>query len=197
MHMITRLLLIEAGPTPWDIEGRIVGSRPLPLTAEATDAIRHLLDGLPHPITSVYRSASNEACDQIARMIADKFSLRLRDNPDLEAVHLGLWEGLAHDEVKFRFPTVFPEWLQNPLAVNPPDGEPLTEAIARIYDALKRILRRNRGQTIALPLRPRTLQIAMGVLQNEPADKIASHLHESIPLATIEMDAVELKTFVA
>ena len=33
--MPTRAVLIAAGPTPWDVEGRIVRNSSLPLTAEA------------------------------------------------------------------------------------------------------------------------------------------------------------------
>jgi broad specificity phosphatase PhoE len=187
--MATQVLMIEAGPTPWDAEGRMVGSRPLPLTAEALDAIRHLLDDLrPGSIASVYRPAANEACNQTAHLIAKKFNLRVRDNPALEEVKLGLWEGLAPEEVKFRFPTVFPQWLEHPLSVTPPDGEPLPDAIARIDDALKRILRRNRGVMLALALRPMAMQIASGLLANEPVEKIAERLHQHQPIATIEVN---------
>jgi broad specificity phosphatase PhoE len=186
--MSTRVVLIEAGPTPWEAEGRIVGSRPLPLTAEAIDAIRHRLESVSLAINSVYRAATNEACDQVAKLIAQKFRLRPRDSPELETVNLGLWEGLRPEELRRRFPTVFPQWQEHPLAVTPPDGEALAGAIERIGAALKRILRRNRNLTVALPLRPMALQIAAGVLRRENHEAIAGHLHESVPLATIEVD---------
>jgi broad specificity phosphatase PhoE len=185
--MSTRVVLIEAGPTPWDAEGRIVGSRPLPVTAEGIDAIRHLLDALAGRVNSVYRTAQNEACDQVAKLISQRFGLRLRDNKDLETVNLGLWEGLTPEEVRFRFPTVFPQWQEHPLAVTAPDGEPLPRAINRIGQALNRILRRNRNLTIALALRPMALQIAAGTLRRENHESIAAHLHESQPIATIEV----------
>ena len=186
--MSTRAVLIEAGPTPWDVEGRIVGSRPLPLTAEANDAIRHRLETVGGAINSVYRTAHNEACEQVAKLIAQMFALRPRKNDDLETVHLGLWEGLTPEEVRFRFPTVFPQWKEHPLAVTPPDGEPLAAAIGRIAAAVTRILRRNRNLTVAFPLRPMALQIVIGVLRRENHEAIAGHLHESVPIATIDVN---------
>jgi broad specificity phosphatase PhoE len=186
--MSTRVVLVEAGPTPWEAEGRIVGSRPLPLTAQAIDAIRHRLETLGSTINSVYRTAGNEACDQVAKLIAQKFGLRPRDNPELETVNLGLWEGLRPEELRQRFPTVFPQWQEHPLSVTPPDGEALAGAIDRIGAALKRILRRNRTLTVALALRPMAFQIAAGILRRENHDQIAGHLHESAPIATIEVD---------
>lgn len=186
--MSTRVVLIEAGPTPWDAEGRIVGSRPLPLTAQAVDAIRHRLQTLDGAINSVYRTSRNEACEQAAKLISQMFALRPRSNDDLETVHLGLWEGLTAEEVRFRFPTVFPQWREHPLSVNPPDGEPLAGAIDRIAGAVARILRRNRNLTVGLPLRPMALQIVAGVLRRENYDAIAAHLHESVPMATMDVD---------
>ena len=32
---MTRVVLIKAGPTPWDVEQRIAGNLPLPLTDDA------------------------------------------------------------------------------------------------------------------------------------------------------------------
>jgi phosphoserine phosphatase len=189
--MTTRVLLIEAGPTPWDDEGRIVGARPLPLTAEAIDNIGRLLGTLPNRPESVYRAAANEACDQVARLVAQKFALRPRANANLDAVRLGLWEGLTPEEIRSRFPTVFPQWHENPLAVTPPDGEPLAAAIDRIHTALRKILRANRGRTVAFALRPMTLQIAQGLLKGLTAAQIAPDLHQEQPLATIEVDSAK------
>src|ERR1700722_6217161 len=98
--MSTRVVLIEAGPTPWDKEDRLGGGSSLPLTAEAMDAIRHLLNTINTPITAVYRPAANEACNQTAQIIAKKYGLRPRDKAELDEVALGLWQGLLPDEIR-------------------------------------------------------------------------------------------------
>lgn len=191
--MPTRAVLIEAGPTPWEIEGRIVGSASLPLTAEAMDSIRHLVDSLTSPLTCVYRPASNEACDQAAKIIAQKFDLRSRKQPELEEVHLGLWQGLSPDEVRSRFPTVYPQWEEQPLAVTPPDGEPLEAAIGRIRRGLGRILKRNKGQSVGLVLRPMALQVADGILAAQTPQEIAGRLRQRLAMETIEIDEAGIK----
>jgi broad specificity phosphatase PhoE len=187
--MPTRAVLVEAGPTPWDHEQRLVGNSSLPLTAEALDAIRHLVDGFSFPIDAVYRPGTSEACVQTAQIIAKKFAIRARDNPDLEEVGLGLWQGLRPDEIRQRFPTVYPKWEEQPLQVNPPDGEPLELAIERIGGAINRILRRNRGYSFAVALRPMALQIAAGILRNRSPAAIAQRLHQRQPLETIEVNS--------
>ena len=191
--MATRAVLIQAGPTPWDVEGRIVGNSSLPLTAEAVDAIRHRLEEIPAPIDSVYRAAGNEACNQVAQMIARKHELRPRNRPDLDEVRLGLWQGLLPDDVRARFPTVFRQWEEQPLSVTPPDGEMLQQAIGRIKTALVKIIRRNKDHTIVLPLRPMALQIARGVLRLQSSCQIAEHLRERQAAETIEIDPEAIK----
>jgi broad specificity phosphatase PhoE len=185
--MPTRVFLVEAGPTPWDVEQRISGAVSLPLTAEAIDAVRHLIDGLDADVAAVYRHAGDEACDETAKLIANKFGLRPRDNADLQEVNLGLWQGLTQEELRSRFTKAFDQWEENPLTVTPPDGEPLTEAFDRIADAIKRILRRNKDLRIAIALRPMALQICAGVLRNETPETISTHLHQRQPIATIDV----------
>ena len=70
----------------------------------------------------------------------------------------------------------------------PPDGESLQSAIDRISAAVNRIARRNRNSSFAMALRPMAMQIARGVLKQESAPQIASHLHHRQPIETIELN---------
>jgi probable phosphoglycerate mutase len=185
--MPTNVILIEAGPTPWESEERVVGNSSLPLTAEAMDAIRHRLETIAVPITAVYRPGMNEACTQAAHIVTEKYRIRARDSAGLDEVSLGLWQGLMPGDIRQRFPTAFRKWEESPLLVTPPDGEPLEAAIGRIGSAVKMIARRNRGYNVALALRPMALQIATAVLQGRSAADIAAHLHDRTPIATIEV----------
>src|SRR5689334_15274907 len=131
---MTHVLLIHAGPTPWDEENRLTGAHSLPST----------------PPTALYLCNSNEACRQVGDMLAERFSLRIRDKPALDEMRLGLWEGLTRDEVRRRFPTVTSQWQDDPLSVLPPGGETLGAVIERVDPALRKILRRNRGGEVAI-----------------------------------------------
>jgi len=186
--MATRVILIEAAPTAWDADGRICGSVSLPLRAEAIDALRRLAQTLPDDIHSIYRPPENDACDQAARLIGHHFGLRVRSNEELQEPHLGLWQGLTPEELRQRFPSVFPQWEEQPLTVTPPDGEPLRDAIDRIGDGLEKILKRNRDLTVAMVLRPMGLQIAAGILRRESPQTIAGHLHQRDAMITIDVE---------
>lgn len=190
---MTRVLLIQAGPTPWDIEGRLGGRHSLPLQADARVWIQQTIDQLAEPPVAVYRAKSNEACDEAAKLIATKFNLRSRDNADLDELDVGLWQGLTRNELRQRFPTAFIQWEKHADAVNPPDGEPFGDALERITKALRNIIRRNRESTIALAMRPMSLRLAAGILEGESPEHIAAHLHEAMPIETIELDPDALK----
>src|SRR5690349_19893341 len=128
---MTRVVLIHAGPTPWDEEDRIVGNHTLPLTDEAEARVREMVASFPWHVSSVYRDKTNEAAEAVSKIVAKHFKIRPRHEANFGEVNLELWQGLRREELRFRFPSVFPVWEKDALAVNPPDGEPLREAVAR------------------------------------------------------------------
>jgi len=186
---MTRVLLIQAGPTPWDIEGRLGGRHSLPLELDARGWIQTTIDQLTDSPAVVYRAKRNEACDETAKLIAAKFKLRPRDHADLDEIDFGLWQGLTRNELRSRFPKAFAQWERNAAAVNPPDGEPLADAMNRLAEALRSIVWRNRDKTIAIAMRPMSMRVAAGILIGDSLERIAQHLHEAAPLETIELDA--------
>jgi len=184
---MTRVVLIKAGPTPWDAEQRISGNLSLPLTDDARARLAMLLETLP-PIDVVYRPRCNEACDQAAKMIATLRKLRPRDEPELDAWCLGLWQGLRMDDLRQRYKSALEQWEEAPATIVPPDGEPFTDAIERLREATRKIVRRNRGKSVCLVARPSTMQMLAGILRRETPEQIASHLQNDQPMETIDLE---------
>ena len=189
---MTRFLLINAGPTPWDEEDRIVGNHSLPLTDEARAAMAEKVDRL-FEVTAVYRCKTNEACEETARLIADKYNLRPGHNEGLDEINLGLWQGLRREELKFRFPKVVELWQRQPLAVEPPEGESVPVAAERLTDATRAILKRNRGGTIALPLRPIALKIIAGFLRRQPLAQTVLTFQGCTTMETIDLSDEDVR----
>lgn len=197
VFLMSRIVLIQAGPTKWDVEDRLVGNHPLPLTELATATISGIVRNLPGEVSAIYRFKKNEACDQAARIVAEATAVKPGDSTGLDEINLGLWQGLTRAELTFRHPKVFPLWEENPLSVNPPDGEKLEEAVDRIRGALKRILKRRRGITVVILLRPMVMQIAHGLLQGEDAQGIARHLQNNSAVETIALEHDQLLRFIS
>jgi broad specificity phosphatase PhoE len=193
---MTHIALIHAGPTPWDDEDRVVGNSPLPLTDQARETIRQLIPSLGK-VTAIYRAKKNEACDEAAKIIAEAFKLKPRDNAALDEFDLGLWQGLTRSQLQFRFSSAINQWKENPLAVIPPDGEPLADEIERIRSALKAVLRKNLEATIVLPLRPLAMRTALGLLRGESPQMIAGHLQSRSNLEKIDFGDDELYRYLA
>ena len=192
---MTRVVLIQAGPTPWDEEERLAGAHTLPLTDGALASMRALVEQIDYPVQAAYRAAGNEAADQTAKAVARKFNLRPRDAKELDELNLGLWQGLRGAEVKSRFPSAFARWQEDPLSVTPPEGESLAGAIERLRGALAKVLRRNRGHAVVLALRPMALQIVAGILRLQSPEQIAAHLHERVPVETIDIADEDLERY--
>jgi broad specificity phosphatase PhoE len=184
---MTRVILIHAGPTPWEEENRVVGDQSLPLTDAARVAIGSIVDQLPADVEAIYRAKKNEACDEVAKMVAARFKIPARNNDDLHGLNLGLWQGLTFDTIRSRFRSVFTRWEKNPLAVRPPEGETIEQASARVQKALRAILRRNRESTIVIPLRPLIIRIAAGLLRTESIEQTAADLRNVPSIETIEL----------
>jgi broad specificity phosphatase PhoE len=184
---MTRVILIHAGPTPWDVANRLTGAQSLPLTPDALASIRSIVDAIPTPPTSLYLHKANEACLEAGKLVAKKFNLRIRDHEDLGEMKLGLWEGLTRDEVRRRFPTVIPQWQEEPLSVRPPEGESLGEVIDRVAPPLKKIIWRNRDGVVAIVVRPLVMQIIQGLLRDETPEIIAKHLNSVDMVETIDL----------
>jgi len=194
---MTSIVLIAASPTPWDVEDRVVGNHSLPLTVEAHRSIEQLIATNFPNISAVYRCKANEACDETAKMIAHHFKLRLNHNAGLEEMNMGLWQGLRRDEIRFRFPKVVELWQKEPQAVEPPEGETIPDAVERLKKAALAILKKNRGSTIALALRPVAMQVISGFFRGEPLEDTLRHLHSTTPMETIDLSDDQVRALLA
>lgn len=192
---MTRILLIPAYPTPWDVEGRLGGNPTLPLETDGEIAIRESLKSLDLDVAAVYTFRGSEACDQAARLVAQRFDCRLRDEPLLEPVSMGLWQGLTREEFRRRYPSVVAQWEDDPLSVQPPEGESIPQAADRFRRALRKILKRKRGQTVALVLRPIALQIVSGLLRDQPLGHIVTRLKDPPKMETLDITDEAPPTF--
>jgi probable phosphoglycerate mutase len=145
-----RIVLIRAGETDFDDQGRIKGTLDVPLNARGETEVRQEISALAAlSIKTLYASPCQSA-QQTADVIGRELGLKVRSVDRLHNVDHGLWHGMLIEEVKQRQPKVYRQWQEHPETVCPPQGEPLAIARQRVAEALEKIVRKHRSGTVAI-----------------------------------------------
>ncbi len=171
-----QVLFVRTAETQWERAGRIAGSTDVPCTASGWEVMVKAMDGLEGPRLTSVVCGPDEASQAVARELAKRSKTKVKVNDDLGEVHLGLWEGLLGTELQEKCPTAYRQWLEDPAAVNVPEGEGLEEAQARLLDALSRSLSRVRGDSggVGVVLRPMALGLVGCALTGVPTKSLWS-----------------------
>lgn len=90
-------------------------------------------------ISAIYASNLGRAI-QTAEPSAQKLSLEIKTDADLQEAAFGIWEGLTYDEVKEKYPTEYSAWHKNYYA-RPPWFESFELHQTRIRKAIENILK--------------------------------------------------------
>jgi len=143
------LIVIRAGATDFELQGRIRGAVDIPLCPAGVAEAEHaatLLTG--SPAVAIY--TAEERCSvETGHIVGGVVGLKPRAMPQLHNLDQGLWQGLLVEDIRRKQPRLYRQWQDNPWAVAPPDGELLEEACDRVEGALEKILRRHaRGRVV-------------------------------------------------
>lgn len=164
---MARLILIPAAQTDWRAQGRLSGDADLPLNEvghrQAMADAQSIAEA--HPV-AIY-CGPEQATRQTASIIAHELRLRARNAKELRELDLGHWEGLTQDDLQDRFSKVYRQWRQEPMSVEPPEGETVPSAASRISARVRKMVERHPGETIALVLG----QFAFAILRCELEDR--------------------------
>jgi broad specificity phosphatase PhoE len=146
------LLVIRAGATAYDLQGRISGSLDIPLSpegvAEATQTAALVATEQP---VALYASTAVSAFET-ATIIGRTIGLRPRGVATLENLNHGLWQGMLGAEIRRKQPRLYRQRQENPWSVSPPEGELLEDACRRIEAALEKLLKRHARGRVAIVL---------------------------------------------
>lgn len=159
----TRLLLVRSGRTEWDALGRVQGSADLPLSAAGAADFKAALDRLGGVTLDRIISAPDEASWQTSSLLTQAAEARKSAVcKDLAEMHLGLWEGLRHEELEARYCRAGRLFLDDPSGVQAPEGEAVEEYAAKVVAALASTLSKAKaGSAVGVVVRP----LALGVIR--------------------------------
>ena len=159
----TKLILdvFRCGETDWERDQRLLGASNLPLSDRGRAAVAHEAGRLGGRRIATIYAPEDDAAAETATMLARAARARTKSSVDLADPSLGLYEGLHETAFAERYPRRWKQWQEDPLALAPPEGEPLAAARARLLLTAVKLLRKTRATTIGMVLHP----IALGFLR--------------------------------
>jgi len=172
---VFRLLLIKTGATEWDKGDHLSGVADLPLCETGRACFSVSRDSVGDVDLRVVLCGEDQASEQSAALAAEAMGSKVRVCPRLGDVDLGLWQGLRMTEIRERSPRVYKQWVDDPMALTPPEGENLREARDRLMDELARGLERAGKATkksrpaVAVVLRPMAMALVRARLLDDPS----------------------------
>ena len=185
-----RIILVRAGSTELDDQGRISGCLDMPLSEtgikEATE-IAVELDSLE--IDMIY-SAKCLAAQQTAKQLSGNGAIKVRVQEPWANLDHGLWHGKSIEELKETQPKLFRQWNENPESICPPGGETIEAVRNRISASLNKLRRKWKTGTVAI-VAPEPLfsilrsQIQSSELRDLFEDKSESDRWESLAPAAV------------
>jgi broad specificity phosphatase PhoE len=162
---MVHLVLIRPGSTEYDLEGRIQGTLDIPLSPQGREEVNLAIEGLRGRSLAAIYCAPCAAAVQTAQLIGEALHLKVKAIDNLRNLNQGLWQGMLVDEVKHKQPKVYRQWQEHPQNVCPPNGEMLSDAAQRVDEAMEKLLKRHRGESV-------------GIVVSEPlATLLANRLH--------------------
>ena len=148
--MITRLLAIRHGETPWNRERRYQGQEDVPLNAAGLAQALCVAEALADTaIDAIYTSDLARAA-QTAAALARVRAMPASVDKGLREQHFGIFQGLTGEEIAQRWPQASAAWHRRDADFGPVDGETRHAFSQRCVLTIEHIAMAHVGQTIAV-----------------------------------------------
>jgi broad specificity phosphatase PhoE len=148
--MPDHLILIRAGSSDYDEQGRIRGTLALPLSPAGIAEARRAAALVSAPLPVALYTSTDSCALETAGIVGGVHGLTPKRIAALANLDQGLWQGMLVDEIRVKQPKLHRQWRDNPWSVAPPEGELLEEACERVEAALETIVRRQPTGRVAM-----------------------------------------------
>lgn len=170
--MSEQLLVVRAGVTDYELDGRLRGTLEVPLAPAGLDEARRMAaDLVTAPPTHLY-TADDGPSGETGDVVGAALGLKPRVVAGLTNVDQGLWQGMLVEEIRRKQPRLFRQWCDHPWSVVPPEGEALEEACDRIDDVVGRLVRRHPAGRLALVVPWPLDRVVLWVAAGRPLDDV-------------------------
>jgi broad specificity phosphatase PhoE len=147
---VAELYLIRHGTTTLNVQNRYRGRRDVPLDAQGwADAVEAAKALSPVGLKAIYAGPLRRTINT-AQVIADECRI-----PDVRILHglvnldYGEWEGMTSEEAAMFDPGMFRLYKEDPSHAICPNGERLSDAQARMVEAVQLMGERHKGERVA------------------------------------------------
>ncbi len=160
--MLTTLYLIRHGITKLNKKKMYCGKIDAPLSSQGKRQSAKLAKRLKSVDFDQVYSSSKKRALQTARIIFK--NERITRVNGLNEVNFGVMEGLTYSRILEKYPDAYKKWLKNPYCNCIPKAEGLDAFGKRIEKAIAKIIKSNKGKTIAVVCHGGTISIFITVI---------------------------------
>jgi broad specificity phosphatase PhoE len=147
-----KLIVIPAAQTDWRAQGRLTGDTDLPLNEIGHRQALANSQAVADSGLTVIHSGPEQATKQTASIIAHELEIKVKTLKELREMDLGTWEGLTMEDFRERYSKIYRQWRQEPMSIEPPEGEAVSDVAERLTSGIRKAMKRNEQGTVALAL---------------------------------------------
>lgn len=110
-------------------------------------------------------------CVEFAKDYAEKYTLPLLIEDDLREIHFGLWEGKTSEQLWLSDQQALMDFWKDPFGNAPPEGEDMSEFVARVNKCFSNIWQQFQNKNILLVAHAGVIKVMIcSVLGMNPGD---------------------------
>lgn len=183
------LHLLRHGQTAASRENRFSGHADPPLTDVGRAMAEQFAAAYARvPWTAIYRSPMQRCEQTLAPLLARTRVVPVVEDA-LKEIGYGEWEGLAHDEVRARFPDAYAYWAHDVASRGTPGGETAFQVAARAMSAVERIRARHTDGNVLIVSHKATLRIVVCALLGMDVREFRERIAQ--PVAAVSVFEIE------
>ena len=146
----TKLFLVRHGQSAGNAAGRFGGHSPTPLSDLGFEQARLTAEALAKENVNVIYSSDLLRAVQTAEPLSKLTGIPIITKPEFRERNVGVLEGLTFDESKSEFPNDYYALVNRNIHHVITEGESYSNLLDRIKGELRDIIRRHRGERVAI-----------------------------------------------
>ena len=187
-----RIFLIRHGETEWNRQNRLQGKSDVHLSPEGIHQAMTLAEHLPFKHADAIYSSDLSRAFETAKIIAEKFNLKVKTMPELRETDFGDWEGRFISELFEESPKSFGKFFTDPERCHPPHGETFLEAQARVMIGIREIIANHDDQNIVVVSHGAIIRLIIGAALDMPIHKMWAIGQFNMALNVLRVDDGEI-----